>query len=244
MLQEPLGLHYPWPLVACHALIVIILSLLKFYSIGFHDTVYCISLAYLSLCYFLFFYLLCWSSKSCFPNVCASGQSLALSFSLNTYCLHAVSNATKMCMTPEIFSQALIFLQGHFTFKSWLGISTCLFHPNSIHLEISSLPLLFFMWSDFSSDWIISVNKLFSQLHSCEASGSPLTSFSVSLLHPVSYQVLSVLPSQLVSYSLYVLFPTATTIPYYFTPCLLCWSFCLLYFFLLNYLNKSPSSSF
>ena len=146
-------------------------------------------LSYFSPCSFLFFYL-CWSpSKSCFPNVCASVQSLALfEYTLCPHCCKCHQNVHDSKNLP----QALVFLQAHFFFKSHLLVSPKLDTSwNKLTL------LLFFVWSNFSFDWIISVNKLFSPLHSwwslwiinfflCQPSAPSHLSSSVCSSFPIS----------------------------------------------------------
>lgn len=168
-----------------------------------------------------------------------ASQMCVLQFSLWHSWIHTVSTWFQMppkCAWLQNLPQALAFLQAHFIFKSHLLVS-----PKTHTFWNKHTTLLFCVELTYLLDWIIS-NELFFPLHSWWSLWSS-TSFFVSLLHQVIYQVLSVLPSQLVSYSLCLLLLTATTTPYYFTACLLCWSFYLLYLFLLNHLNRSPGSS-
>lgn len=100
-------------------LMKIILSLLKFCALGFHDTVYCIVLVLLlplplSIFLSLLIFKILLPKCVCFSSV------------FGTLWIHTVSTWFQMppkCAWLQNLPQALAFLQAHFIFKSHLLVS-------------------------------------------------------------------------------------------------------------------------
>lgn len=142
ILQGPLGLYYPWPLVAynssCRSLspfwnVILLVSMTPYTALF---------LSYLSHHHFpLFLSSLLISFIILFPKYVFQ-FSLWLSAFLWIYTVSSCFTWHQNVHDSQNFLQALIFLQALFMFKSLLGTYPCLFHLNSIYLEISSLPLL------------------------------------------------------------------------------------------------------
>ena len=101
-------------------LMKIILSLLKFCALGFHDTVYCIVLDLLLPLPLSIFLSLLISFKILLPKcVCFSSV-------FGTLWIHTVSTLFQMplkCAGLQNLPQVLVFLQAHFLFKSHLLVS-------------------------------------------------------------------------------------------------------------------------